>query len=139
MVSKINNSNSNSKSKVINVFTPDYFFFLLVISIICTLFFSKLFNLENVGNLVSLFIIFSIILGIILYYTVKYEDIKIDVLEDISLIWFLIICVFISGLLLVLKMFNFGFETYNGKLIFGVIVLLFIIVLNLFGIFGNLI
>jgi hypothetical protein len=139
MVSKTNSLNSKSKSKVINVFTPDYFLFLVIISIVSTLFFGELLNIKSVGNTISLFILISLLTSIILYYLVKYEDIKIDNLQDSSLIWFFIICALIGVLLIVLKMLNFGFDTYNGKLMFGVIVLLFIIVLNLFGIFGNLI
>lgn len=138
MVSKINTLNSKSKSKAINVFTKDYFLFLIIVSIVSTLFFSEMLKIESIGNTVSLFILISLLTGLILYYIIKYEEINIDTLQDISLLWFIIICGFIGGLLFILRMLNLGIYTYDGALIFGIIVLLVIITLNLFGIFGNL-
>lgn len=138
MVSKINTLNSKSKSKVINVFTPDYFLFLVIVSIVSTLFFSEILNIESIGNTISLFILISLLTAIILYYIIKYEEIKMETLQDISLLWFLIICCFIGGLLFILRILNLGIYTYDGAIIFGIIILLIIIILNLFGIFSNL-
>jgi hypothetical protein len=130
---KKSNKSKNDSSKPLSLkdlFNLEFVCYLLLVSIPVTLFFNTVFNHSSLGDMASLFIVTSLVTGLVLYHMLKDKTQSIEMLSDKSAIIFVVFIAFVSLFLLFRRMFQEKVYTLNGAMYFSIIILILVIVYN---------
>ena len=130
---KKSNKSTNDSSKPLSLkdlFNLEFVGYLLLVSIPVTLFFNTVFNHSSLGDMASLFIVTSLVTGLVLYHMLKDKTQSIEMLSDKSAIIFVVFIALVSLFLLLRRMFQEKVYTVSGAMYFSIVILILVIVYN---------
>ena len=128
----MSNSNklTNKKMSVKEIFNFNFMLYLLLVSIPASMFFSSVFNQQNLNDIVGLFILIFMITAATIYFILRDGKKSLEDLSNQSVIGFIIFISIATLILILRRMFQENIYTIEGAVFFSLFVLTILIIYN---------